>query len=344
MLQRTASLVNPILAETPEMSQCTTSVDSFRRSALLWLLWPLIFVLSSVAAGEDAEPRPLISAVELGERLHDPKLRLIDMGLERSTFDTGHLPHAQYVNWKSEITDPAKPERYNIINREGMQALLRKLGISRDSLIVVYDNVQNRLATRMYWSLRYYGHDNVRVLDGGILAWQKAGLAVTKTVDDFTKTDYRIEKNRKHWTVDMAVIAKHLEDSDVKLVDGRPDGQYSGKDRGRVFHTGKYHKQRGHIPGAMNIPWKANLNPDGTFKSRKELAEIYKDVLSSKRCITYCNEGLHAAMPWFVLSELLKSKDVAIYDDSMSEWANSDQKTTVTAEPKLKQSVPALIQ
>lgn len=316
---------------------CYSSAESLSRSALLWLLFPLVSCLPSVLiAGEDAELRPLISAVELSEHLHDPELRLIDMALDRNTFDAGHLPHAQFVDWKREITDPEKPERYNVINRDGMQALLRKLGVSRDSSIVVYDNLQNRLATRMYWSLRYYGHDNVRVLDGGIKAWQRAGQPITTAVDQISETDYQIEEDRKHWTVGMTVIAEHLEDPDVKLVDGRPDGQYSGKDRGRVFHTGKYHKQRGHIPGATNIPWKANLNPDGTFKSRKELTEIYGDILSSKRCIIYCNEGLHAAMPWFVLSELLQSGDVSLYDDSMSEWANSGQKTSVTAQPKIE--------
>jgi thiosulfate/3-mercaptopyruvate sulfurtransferase len=126
---------------------------------------------------------------------------------------------------------------------------------------------------------------------------------------------------------------KHLHDTNVKLIDGRPADQFSGEQPGTVFHTGKEHKHRGHIPGAVNVFWKDNFNPDGTFKSKQELKKLYANAgVAADQCVvTYCNEGLHAAPPWFVLTEILGYDDVRVYDDSMSEWGNSDQPTETSA-------------
>ena len=108
------------------------------------------------------------------------------------------------------------------------------------------------------------------------------------------------------------------------LIDGRPSAQYSGEEPGKVYHTGKAHNRRGHLPQAISIPWQANLRGDGKFKSVSKLRKLYKDCvpIGDATIVTYCNEGLHAAHPWFVLTELLGCEDVRLYDDSLSEWAN----------------------
>ena len=145
-----------------------------------------------------------------------------------------------------------------------------------------------------------------------------------------------ISKNRMPTlSADRTFIRQHLNDENVKLIDGRPPQQYTGEQPGRVFHTGKAHKHRGHIPGATNVFWVDNFNPDGTFKSARQLKALYaqRGIKPEKTAVAYCNEGLHAAPPWFVLSEILGFEDVRVYDDSMAEWGNSDDPTQLGPSP-----------
>ena len=110
------------------------------------------------------------------------------------------------------------------------------------------------------------------------------------------------------------------------MIDGRPNSQFTGEKPGKAFHTNTAHKRKGHVPSAANIPWKDNLNEDGTFKSIPELRDLYESngISLDREIITYCNEGLHAAMPWFIIRELFGNTEVQLYDDSMVEWANRD--------------------
>ena len=283
---------------------------------------------------EDADG-PLISAAKLQRMLDTAApLKIIDISQDREEYDKGHIPGAMFVHWVDDIIQQSNSERYNLVERDGMQALLRRLGITRNDHIVLYDKLSSRLATRLYWSLKVYDHPHVHVLDGGLQAWlNNSGVLATDSPStespSIEPSNYVISKVNQQMSVDMAFIADHLRDPNVALIDGRPPKQYSGEELGRVFHTGTPHKLKGHIPGAVNVFWKDNFNEDGTFKSADELRTLYKhagiEAGKPKTVVTYCNEGLHAAPPWFVLRELLGVKDVRVYDDSMSEWANSDQ-------------------
>ncbi|MCG8651645.1 MAG: sulfurtransferase [Pirellulales bacterium] len=287
-------------------------------------------VLFAQSAKSNDHLGALISSEQLESLLHDPRLCIIDMGPEKTAYDKGHIPGAVYADWIKDISDPAKPERYNLADPASMEKLLSRLGAKNDSCIVIYDDLENRLSTRMYWSLKYYGHQDLHVLDGGRAAWTAhhalSGKAVARP-----RTQYKIDVSNVQFSADMKYIADHLDAQNVTLVDGRPPAQYSGEEPGRVFHTGTAHRKRGHIPGAVSIFWKDNFNSDGTFKSRAELKKLYAPVLEAETVVTYCNEGLHAAPPWFVLREILGKKDVRVYDDSMSEWANSSQPTELGA-------------
>ena len=112
------------------------------------------------------------------------------------------------------------------------------------------------------------------------------------------------------------------------MIDGRPVKQYTGELPGKTFHSNKAHKNKGHVPGAVSIPWASNMNEDGTFKSLDELRELYEKngIDTDGEVVTYCNEGLHAAMPWFVLTQLLGNSQTTVYDNSMGEWANDVKK------------------
>ena len=295
----------------------------------------LILVVSvHIANAQDHDRQdangPLISVSELQAKLgKTPSLKIVDVGQDREEYAKAHIPGAMFVHWIDDIIQQSNTERYNLVGQDEMQALLRRLGITRNDHIVLYDNLSSRLATRLYWSLKVYDHPHVHVLNGGLQAWLNNDGALTTELPNIMPSNYAITKVNQQMSVDMAFIEDHLRDPKVALIDGRPPKQYSGEELGRVFHTGTPHKLRGHIPGAVNVFWKDNFNQDGTFKSVDELRTLYKqagiEAGKSDTIVTYCNEGLHAAPPWFVLRELLGVKDVRIYDDSMGEWANSDQ-------------------
>ena len=193
--------------------------------------------------------------------------------------------------------------------------------------------IRDSLSTRLYWTLKYYGHEQVQILDGGINAWA-AGFKLSNVVRKATASNYKVTVTDDNILAEMKLVEEKFQDPKARLVDGRPPEQYSGKVAGRIFHTGQEHARKGHIPGAVNVFWQDNFNKDGTFKSAEELAALYKKagVLPDQCVITYCNEGLHAAPPWFVLTQMLDFKDVRLYDSSMAEWSESDNPLKIVAE------------
>ena len=271
-------------------------------------------------------PDALVRVENLKKRLGEEKLTILELGKDLEAFQKSHIPGALFVHWVNDITDLEVSERYNVAQKKAFEKLLQRLGISKDTHIILYDDMCSRLSTRMYWTLKYYGHDQVQVLDGGKSLWAKS-QKMTDQTPTVSPSKYAIDSVRHEYKVGMKAIAADLEKRKMQLLDGRPPEQYSGEEPGKVFHTGTPHKKKGHIPGAVNICWKENFNDDGTFKSVKELKELYakRGITTNQATVTYCNEGLHAAPPWFVLTELLDVKSVKLYDDSMCEWANSEK-------------------
>ena len=178
----------------------------------------------------------------------------------------------------------------------------------------------------MYFTLKYFGIDRVTVLNGGTDAWLDAGYATDDVTPEFAPSQIEIGTGRRARIAALNHVRMEIEDSESTVIDGRPLNQFTGEAPGKVFHTGKEHKRRGHIASAINVPWPDNLNEDGTFKSVDELKRIYArhDIDNLRSVVTYCNEGFHATMPWFVLHEVLRYPEIRVYDDSLSEWANLD--------------------
>lgn len=281
-------------------------------------------IIQQVPVLSETRPEVLVDARWLQQNLHDPRIRILELGQSYEEYLQAHIPHALYLDWLTDITDPDRPDQYMILSRQALEQLLGRLGITRDSIVVIYDTMTNRLSTRMFWTLRYYGHIQLRILDGGMQAWSRAGFAYTDALPGIAATDYVIDQINPDLAADRIYIEQRLRDDDFTLVDGRPADQFTGDAPGKVFHTGSEHARRGHIYGAKNIPWSLNFNEDGTFKPVEQLRDLYelRGIQSGQTIVTYCNEGLHAAPPWFVLSELLGYEDVRLYDASMSEWAN----------------------
>ena len=301
------------------------------------------FGIGSVSIAQDSpattsETSPLVDAKWLAANLD--QVRIISSGQTAEQFVEGHIPNALFVDWRTQITDPANSDLFSLPTKTQLETLLSNLGITPQTTIVLTDNRSNRISTRLFWSLKMFGHQNVKILNGGIGAWKSAGMSMSKQNLEIAPTKYQFSNaNQKYAAANIANtqdVRNSVEQGDV-LIDGRPENQYTGDVPGRVFHTNLPHQRRGHIKSAINIPWKENFTADGKFKSIEALRELYKQagVTDDQQVVTYCNEGLHAAAPWFVLKELLGHPNVKLYDDSMGVWANrSDTPMTKTEATK----------
>ena len=252
-------------------------------------------------------------------------IRILDLALRKTNYKTGHIPGAVFVDWRNEIVDDKDPQLYSLPSQDRMEKLMSKLGISNNTMVILADNTKNRMSVRMFFTMKYFGHKNVRILDGGTTAWAKSGKKMTGDIPEIKTAQYKIGKMDKSFVVSLQAVEKAIK-KDVALVDGRPVQHFSGEAFGRTFHQNKPHKKKGHIPGAINIPWESNMNADSTFKSLDELRELYEKhgIDTDSEVVAYCNEGLHAAMPWFILTQLLGNSQTTVYDNSMAEWANMD--------------------
>ena len=272
---------------------------------------------------EYANPNALVTPDWLENNLDDPNIRIIDLSYD---YYEGHIKNSVFVDWIDDTTDPEDVERYTIAKKEAIESLLSRISVKEDTIIILVDDLQNRISMRMFWVLKYYGHEDIRILDGGRVAWENAGKSYTDEIPEISETNYKVAKVNEQHRVKFDFIKDNFDSPDVVLIDNRGPAQYSGEKAGAVYNTGEKHKRKGHIPGAINVPWNDNLKEDDTFKSYQELLKEYKDkgIAKDKFVITYCNEGLHAAASWFVLSELLGYPKVSVYDESMAEWANRD--------------------
>lgn len=295
------------------------------RSAVTCLGLYGFLLLPNSVEGQD-KIKPLVSAEWLSKNIGNPDVVVIDLAHRVKDFRKGHIPGAIFVDWRKEIIGAEKPDRYTLPTKEDWQALMSRCGIEPETHLVFTDNMDNRSAVRMYWTSKYFGHQKISVLNGGTNAWQQTGLKVESSESTRQKTNYKVTDTDESVITSMKAVQSALESSESTLIDGRPEKQYSGELPGKVFNTGKEHQRRGHIRSAINIPWKANIQEDGRFMELDKLRSLYKKggVEDGDAVITYCNEGLHAAMPWFVLHELLGHKEITLYDDSMAEWANRD--------------------
>ena len=259
---------------------------------------------------------------------------VLSLGSTLESYRQAHIATARFIDWTQDISDQSKPALFNVLTPDAFELLMQRLGIDVDSTIVLYDNMTSRLSTRMFWMLRYYSHKKIHILDGGRDAWSRSGREFVSTKSSIIPSKYKITTINNAFITNKSYIESRLTDKNFTLVDGRPRDQYTGEVIGRTFHNSIAHKYPGHIYGAQSVPWQDNFNEDGTFKSALELQEIYgiHGVDNSKTIVTYCNEGLHAAPPWFVLKEILGYSDVRLYDASMAEWANISDVNLVLGE------------
>jgi thiosulfate/3-mercaptopyruvate sulfurtransferase len=262
----------------------------------------------------------LVSAEWALEHLADPDVRFVEVDVDTTLYEQGHIPGAVAWNWTTELTDGV---RRDIADRAAFSALLSRSGITPATLIVVYGDNQNWFAAWAYWQLQLYGHRNARILDGGWKLWTERGLPTTTEVPEYPETDFELPEPDFSLRAFQRDILPRLDDEGLALVDVRSPAEFRGEVIAPPGMT-ETAQRGGHIPGAVSVPWAQTVREDGTFKPADELRSLYErtGVTNDKDVITYCRIGERASHTWFVLHELLGYDRVRNYDGSWTEWGS----------------------
>ena len=268
-----------------------------------------------------AHAERLVTTDWLAEHLGEPGLAVVESDEDVLLYDTGHIPGAVKVDWHTELNDPVTRD---YVNGTRFAELLGEKGISRDSTVVIYGDRNNWWAAYALWVFSLFGHQDVRLLDGGRAKWIAEGRELTKDQPTPRKVDYPVIERDD--SVIRAFKDDVLEHLGQPMVDVRSPGEYSGE----LLHMPDYPQEGavrgGHIPGAASVPWARAAAEDATFKSRDELEAIYQQeqgLSPSDEVIAYCRIGERSSHTWFVLTHLLGFAHVRNYDGSWTEWGNS---------------------
>ncbi|MEX0845018.1 MAG: sulfurtransferase [Balneolaceae bacterium] len=266
------------------------------------------------------KPETLVTTDWAAEHLNDEGIRLVEVDVNTKSYDSGHIPGAAGWNWKTQLQDQL---RRTIASKDDFEQLLQKSGIDNDTTIVLYGDNNNWFAAWAYWLLKYYGHEDVRILDGGRLKWEAEDRDLTTDVPEFETKDYTISEIKEEYRAYRDDILPKLNSDGFGLVDVRSPDEFTGKILAPPG-LNELSQRPGHIPGASNIPWSKAVNEDGTFKTKEELEELYANegITPDKEIIAYCRIGERSAHSWFVLNELLEFPNVRNYDGSWTEWGN----------------------
>jgi thiosulfate/3-mercaptopyruvate sulfurtransferase len=262
----------------------------------------------------------LVDADWVEARLGDPGVVLVEVDEDTSAYDKGHIANVVKIDWKKDLQDPV---RRDFVDKHGFEELLSARGISNDDLVILYGGNNNWFAAYAYWYFRLYGHQNVKLLDGGRKKWELDSRDLVTDVVDRPKTSYHAQ--------DQDTTLRAFRDEVVaaigqrNLVDVRSPDEFSGKLLAPAHLPQEQAQRAGHIPTARNVPWSKAANDDGTFKPDNDLRKLYEGEAGldfAKDTIAYCRIGERSAHTWFVLHELLGQANVKNYDGSWTEYGS----------------------
>jgi thiosulfate/3-mercaptopyruvate sulfurtransferase len=261
----------------------------------------------------------LVTAEWAEQNLETPGVVFVEVDEDTAAYDTGHIPGAIKLDWKQELQDPV---RRDFIDQAGFEKLLSAKGVANKDQVILYGGNNNWFAAYAYWYFKLYGHDSVRLLDGGRKKWELDGRplatgAVTREETSYTAKEQDTTIRAFRDEVVAAINAKNL-------VDVRSPDEFSGKLLAPAHLPQEQAQRAGHIPSAINVPWSKAANEDGTFRSDDELRELYQEagIDESKSTIAYCRIGERSSHTWFALHELLGHRDVKNYDGSWTEYGS----------------------
>ncbi|MEA2324314.1 MAG: thiosulfate/3-mercaptopyruvate sulfurtransferase [Solirubrobacteraceae bacterium] len=254
------------------------------------------------------------------QHLDDDSIRIVEVDENPALYAEAHIPGAIGFDWRKDLQDQVKRD---FLGPEDFGSLFGSRGVSNDHTIVLYGDRNNWFAAYTYWYLKYYGHDDVKLMNGPREKWISEGRPTTSDLPRFESTTFTAQPGDEAIRSYRDDVLNALGEQKV-LVDVRSPQEFSGELIAMAGYEQEGAQRAGHIPGAKSVPWAQAVREDGTFKSADELRELYggKGVLNGDPIIAYCRIGERSAHSWFVLAELLGEGDVRNYDGSWTEWGN----------------------
>ena len=271
--------------------------------------------------GDYKHPEVLVSTDWVAQHASDPKVRIIEVDVDTSAYEKGHIAGAAGWNWQTQLQDNV---RRDLLGQRTLEDLLSKSGISNDTTVVLYGDNNNWFAAYALWQLKYFGHQDARLMNGGRKKWELEGRPFTTDAPKIAPANYKASAPDEGVRARRDLIFNVLDKkSTAHLVDVRSPDEFTGK---VIAPPGMSEtaQRGGHIPGAASIPWAKAANDDGTFKSYDELVKLYEGqgVTQGREVVAYCRIGERSSHTWFVLKYLLGFDKVRNYDGSWTEWGN----------------------
>ena len=270
---------------------------------------------------EYAHPEVLVTTDWVASHLNDPNLRLIEVDVDTSAYDQGHVPGAVGWNWQTQLQDTL---RRDLADQRSFGQLAGSAGLTPETTVILYGDNNNWFAAWAFWQLKYYGHNDVRLMNGGRKKWLEEKRELSTDAPKVQPATYAAKSPDASIRAKREDIFSVLERrSPTQLVDVRSPDEFSGKVIAPPGMT-ETAQRGGHIPGAASIPWAQAVAEDGTFKTADALRQLYggKGVTGEQEVIAYCRIGERSSHTWFVLKYLLGYKNVRNYDGSWTEWGN----------------------
>jgi thiosulfate/3-mercaptopyruvate sulfurtransferase len=273
---------------------------------------------------EYAHPETLVDTRWVEEHLKDTeKVRLAEVDYDpKANYELGHVPNAVLFDWKKDINDPLYR---NILSKKDCENLLQKVGINNDTTLVLYGDFNNWFAAFAFWVFKYYGYQDIRLMNGGRKKWLEEDRPISKEIPTYNRGNFKASDPDRNIRVFLNQVKEALNAKDIiKMVDVRSPKEFTGEILAPPEYPTEHAQRGGHIPSAANIPWGQAVNDDGTFKSAEDLEKIYhpKGITPDKEIISYCRIGERSSHTWFVLKYLLGYPNVKNYDGSWTEWGN----------------------
>jgi thiosulfate/3-mercaptopyruvate sulfurtransferase len=261
----------------------------------------------------------LVDADWVESHLADPTVVLVEVDEDTTAYDKGHIKGAVKINWNTELQDQV---RRDALNKDQFSALLSEKGIANDDTVILYGGNNNWFAAYAYWYFKLYGHDSVKLLDGGRKKWELESRELTEEIPTRAKTSFTAQEQDKNIRAFRDEVVAAI--GTKNLIDVRSPDEFAGRLLAPAHLPQEQAQRAGHIPTAANVPWSKAANDDGTFKSDEELKKLYTDagVDWDKETIAYCRIGERSSHTWFVLHELLGDKSTKNYDGSWTEYGS----------------------
>jgi thiosulfate/3-mercaptopyruvate sulfurtransferase len=267
-----------------------------------------------------AHPETLLDTAWVAEHANDRNVRVVEVDVDISAYEQGHVPGAIAWNWTTQLCDTVRRE---IIPKDQFERLMAESGIGNGTTVILYGDNNNWFAAWALWQMKLYGHEDVRIMNGGRKKWLEEGRELTADAPKVEKASYSAREPDLSLRAFLSEAMQTSADRSKGFVDVRSPDEFTGK---VLAPPGlpETCQRGGHIPGAASIPWGQAVNEDGTFKSFDELKALYegKGITPDQPVITYCRIGERSSHSWFVLKYLLGYPDVKNYDGSWTEWGN----------------------